>query len=110
MSVVQTCVSPVATTRPSLASSLPVKVRYRISDTKSRGGTNNATYDIYIAQLVQPEIIRRVGGRHEVPLRELGIDLSRGNVELVQDPLLNKTFISRGLGSFPSIKEMGMCV
>lgn len=50
------------------------------------------TYNIDIAQFVQPEIVRGCSCIHEVPVGELFVDLRSSNVEFVENPFLNKTF------------------
>ncbi len=59
------------------------------------------THDIHVAELVQPEIVGRVSGKHEIPLSQVSIDLSSGSVELVQNPFLRQSFISSRLIIFP---------
>lgn len=51
-------------------------------------------YDVDITQLVQPEVVHRGGRGHEIALREVLVYLIRGDVELVQDPLLDEAFLS----------------
>jgi hypothetical protein len=58
-----------------------------------RGGT----HDVHITELVQPKVVRRVGGGHKVPHGEGRVDLDRGDVELVQDPFLDEALFACGL-------------
>ena len=51
------------------------------------------THNVDIAKLVQPEVVRSAGCIHEVAVSELLVDLFRGEVELVQDPLLYKALV-----------------
>lgn len=55
------------------------------------------THDVDVAKLIQPEVIRCVRSRHEIPLGELRVDFSSRDVELVQDPFLNEAFVATGL-------------
>ena len=55
------------------------------------------THDINITKLIEPEIVRGGRGGHEVSIREVLIDLFCGNIELVNNPLLNKTLVACGL-------------
>ena len=51
------------------------------------------THDVDVAKLVEPKVVRDVGGLHEVTLRQLLVDLGSGKVELVQDPLLDERLL-----------------
>lgn len=44
---------------------------------------NMISYNINITELIQPEVIRRGGRKHEIPISEMSIDLSRGRIQLV---------------------------
>ena len=90
------------TTHPSWVSLLPVKYYTpNVSSTAVKRLANTVTHDIHVAELVQPEIVRRVSGQHEIPLSQVSVDLSSGSVELVQNPFLHQSFISSRLIVFP---------
>ena len=55
------------------------------------------TYDVYVAQLVQPEVVRCTRCVHEVAIAELLVDLVGSQVELMQDPLLDEALVAGGL-------------
>ena len=55
------------------------------------------TYNVYVAQLVQPEVVHGVRRVHEVTFGELLVDLLRGKVQLLQNPLLDEALVARGL-------------
>ena len=58
---------------------------------------NEKTYNVYIAQLVQPEIVSRSRGSHKVPVRQVGIELGSSYIKFMQDPLLDETLFSSRL-------------
>jgi len=59
--------------------------------------TWNTTHDVYIAQLVKPEVVNSVCRHQEVPLCQLFVDLVGRHVQLIEDPLFHKALVSRGL-------------
>lgn len=63
----------------------------RLSDTRlPRGqGRGGGTYDINIANLVEPESISVRGSEHKVPLLKMFIDRPRRMLQLLQDPKLH---------------------
>jgi hypothetical protein len=54
-------------------------------------------HNIYVAKLVEPKVVHRVGCRHKVAFTELLVDLRGSDVEFVQYPLLHETLVSCGL-------------
>lgn len=88
-------------TRPSWASSLPVN---KASDFVTVAG-NRSTYDVNVAELVQPEVVRSARRGHEVTLSKLLVDLLRSGVELVQNPLLDQALLAGGLYNILSISS-----
>lgn len=62
----------------------------RLSDTRlPRGQGGGGTYDINIANLVEPESISVRGSEHKVPLLKMFIDRPRRMLQLLQDPKLH---------------------
>ena len=57
------------------------------------------THDINVTHLIQPEVVGRRGCRHEITLRQLFVDFISGDIEFVQDPLLDQAFIACRLSS-----------
>jgi hypothetical protein len=57
------------------------------------------TYDVYVTQLVQPEIMYGCSGGHEIPRFKVSVDLARSEVKLVENPSLNEVLVSGELGS-----------
>lgn len=55
------------------------------------------THNVYITELVEPEVINGVRRGHEVTFAELLVSFRGGNVELVKDPFLNKNLVSSRL-------------
>ena len=55
------------------------------------------TYNVYIAQFVQPEVVDGCRGGHEIAFREILVDFLGSNVKLVEDPLLNQSFLASRL-------------
>ncbi len=55
------------------------------------------TYDVDVAELVQPEVVRSTGRVHEVAVGKLLVDLIHSLVELVQNPFLDEAFVASGL-------------
>jgi hypothetical protein len=55
------------------------------------------TYNVNIAQFVQPEVIYRGSRHHKVAIGQLGIDCAGCQVELVENPPFNEALHSRGL-------------
>lgn len=58
---------------------------------------NTATYDVDVAQLVEPEVMSRVGGVHEISIGHGLVDLSRSDVKFVEDPFLDNAFVASRL-------------
>lgn len=56
------------------------------------------THNVYVTELVQPEIIHRCSGSHEVAHFKVLVDLCCGKIELVKDPSLNEGFVASRLG------------
>ena len=83
-------------THRSWASSLPTEETSR-EIVGRNPPTRETAYDVDVTQLVQPEVVRRVGRAHEVTISELLVDLLSGKVEFVKDPLLNEALVARGL-------------
>lgn len=73
--------------------------RFIVSLELSKVNRRKSTHDVDVAKLIQPEVVSGIGRGHKVPLGKLGIDFSGGNVELVEDPLLNKGFVTSRLPS-----------
>ena len=46
---------------------------------------NEKTFNVYIAQLVQLEIVSRSRGSHEVPVRQVGIELCSSDIKFMQE-------------------------
>lgn len=59
------------------------------------------THDVYVAQLIEPEVVRGTRRIHEVPVAQLLVDLVRSEVELVQDPLLHEALVTGWLNDTP---------
>jgi hypothetical protein len=57
----------------------------------------NTTHDVYIAQLVKPEVVHSVCRQKEVPFGQLFVDLVSRRVQPIEDPLFHKALISGGL-------------
>lgn len=55
------------------------------------------THDINITKFIQPKVVYRASGCHEVALGKLGIDFDGGDIEFVEDPLFDKTFVTSWL-------------
>ena len=55
------------------------------------------THDIDVTHLVQPEVVGRRGRRHEITLHQLFVNFISGDIEFMQDPLLDQAFIACGL-------------
>lgn len=58
------------------------------------------TYNVYITQLVQPEVVRNCSCSHEIPYFKVSVDLASSKVELVENPSLNEALIAGKLGSW----------
>lgn len=59
--------------------------------------TWNTTHNIYVAQLIKPEVVNN-GCRHkEVPFRQLLVNLVGCHVQPIKDPLFHKALFSGGL-------------
>lgn len=54
-------------------------------------------HNIYVTKLVEPKVVHRVGCRHKVAFTELLVHFRGSDIEFVQDPLLDETFVSCGL-------------
>lgn len=63
------------------------------------------SYDVDIAQLVEPEVVRCASRVHEVALVQLLVDLLGRKVQLVQDPLLNQALVAGGLMSLVNTRK-----
>lgn len=44
---------------------------------------DGASYNVNVAELIQPEIVCRSSRKHKIPISQMGIDLSRGGIQLV---------------------------
>lgn len=64
-----------------------------------------STYDVNVAELVQPEVVRSARRGHEVALCKLLVDLLRRGVELVQNPLLDQALLASRLNHILSISS-----
>lgn len=82
-------------TRRSWASWLPAQ---SISTIIHRTGRNGA-HNVDVTKLVQPEVVRRAGSKHEVTLSQLLVEVVCGKVEFMQDPTLNEAFLASGLSN-----------
>ena len=51
------------------------------------------TYNIYVTKFIEPEIVDCRCSSHEVPLLQMGVDLRRCYVKLMENPPFHKTFI-----------------
>ena len=61
--------------------------------------TVKATHNVYVTQLVQPEIVYGCSGSHEIPRFKMFVDLARSKVKLVKNPSLNEALVAGELGS-----------
>ena len=52
------------------------------------------THNVDIAELVEPEVVQDVRGRHEIADLELLVDLGSRGVELVEDPFFYEALFS----------------
>lgn len=55
-------------------------------------------HDVYVTQLVKPEIVNSVCRHQEVPFRQLFVDFVGRHVQPVEDPLFYDALLSGGLG------------
>lgn len=63
-------------------------------------------YNEDVAELVQPKVVDRSGGEHEIPIGQVLVNLGRGDVELVQDPALHERLVPRELSNSRSRSRM----
>ena len=61
--------------------------------------TAKITHDVYVTQLVQPEIVYGCSGSHEIPCFKVSVDFARSEVKFVENPSLNEALIPGELGS-----------
>ena len=59
----------------------------------------NVTHDVDVAQFVKPEVIRRIGGIHEIAVNQGLVDFNSSHVEFVEDPFLDDALVSCRLGN-----------
>ena len=55
------------------------------------------TYDVDVTEFVQPEVVSRVRSGHEVSLFKILVEFLSRNIELVENPFLDKAFTASGL-------------
>jgi len=57
----------------------------------------SSTYDVYVADFVEPERVGVGSGRHEVSLVQSVVDFLGGTIQLVKDPLFDEGLLSSRL-------------
>ena len=50
------------------------------------------TYNVDVAELIKPEVVRGTSSSHEITVCKLFVDLSRGNIQLMENPAFRKAF------------------